>query len=552
MNDVIDTDVLIIGAGPVGLALALDLARRGVPSVVVDDTAVDTGVLPAKAGLLNERTMEICRQWGVADEVRAAGAPADYPRDTVYCTALVGGELIGRSQVPPISALPRDLSPETTAKCPQFIFDPILERAALETGLVDLRRPHRLVAYREQDGSVTAEVADMSATGRRTETISAAYLVGCDGAASTVRRQAGIPFDGGTLDYSISVITEIESLEDHHPFGRAERFMFIDERGTWCNVTSMDYQKYWRFTFLGYPEKPALDEFDAEAAVAAAVGSSDLPLRILGAVPWRRSESAARTYHQGRVFLAGDAAHTTSPTGGHGLNTGIGDAATLGWILAGLVDGWAGPEAAEAYTAERRPVALRNSGISSVHYRNWVDGVDFRGATAPGAAGKRERERIGRDLADVLSSQWSSQGVSLGYRYEDSGLIVDDGSVAPPDDPSSYTPTAKPGHRAPHVVLKDGRSTLDLFGAGFTLLSFGERDEHDEDVALLQAAAMERGLPLKVEHIDEPDARSVYERQLVLVRPDGMVAWRDDLVGGATVAAQVVDTARGAGSPTHA
>jgi 2-polyprenyl-6-methoxyphenol hydroxylase-like FAD-dependent oxidoreductase len=546
VNDIIETSVLIVGAGPVGLALALDLARRGVRSVVIDDTEVGTELLPAKAGVLNDRTMEICRRWGIADEIRAAGVPADYPRDTVYCTALVGGELIGRSPLPPINALPRDLSPETTAKCPQFIFDPILEAAATKTGLVDLRRPQRLVAYREQDGSIAAEVADL--TDGRTETISAMYLVGCDGAASTVRRQAGIPFDGATLDYSISVIAEIESLEKHHAFGRAERFMFIDERGTWCNLTSMDYQNYWRFTFLGYAEKPVLDEFDTEAAVASAIGSSNVPLRILGAVPWRRSECAARTYHQGRVFLAGDAAHTTSPTGGHGLNTGIGDAATLGWILAGLVNGWAGPEAAAAYTIERRPIALQNSRISSAHYRNWLAGVDFRGATASGATGQSERERIGRELATVLSSQWSSQGVSLGYRY-DSTLVIDDGSVAPSDDPSSYTPTAKPGHRAPHVLLRDGRSTLDLFGAGFTLLSF---DEPAEDVGLLTAAAAERGLPMSVEYIDDPGARSRYERRLVLVRPDGMVAWRGDRVDGASGAGRVVDAVRGARSQRHA
>jgi hypothetical protein len=251
-----------------------------------------------------------------------------------------------------------------------------------------------------------------------------------------------------------------------------------------------------------------------------------VPCKVLRVVPWRRSQCAAARYVAGRVALVGDAAHTTSPTGGHGLNTGLGDAVGVAWVLEALVKGWGGQELLQAYALERRPIAIRNGSSSTRNYQAWVrrDG-DYEKIDQSDADGDAARAAIGRQLSAMLYPEWNSLGIALGYRYTGSPGVVSDGSVEPPDDPSVVVQTSRPGHRAPHVWLADGRSTIDLFGRGFVLVRLGA--QAPSAAALVQAAAAMQ-VPLRVEHIDEPEVVRVYERALVLVRPDGHVAWRGD------------------------
>lgn len=536
------TPVLIVGAGPVGLALALDLGQRGVPSLVIDRKPVGADTLPWKAGTLNERTMELCRRWGISEQVAHWGAPDDYPRDTVYCTSLIGGYFLGRSRVPSTEerrALPE--TPEIPRKCPQFILDPLLARAALETGLVQLQYGTALTGLTQSPSGVTVEV--VTDDGVRHQ-ITADYLVGCDGAGSKVRRLLEIPFEGHTLDYSLTVVAEIDSLERYHDYGRAERFMFVGTNGTWCNVTSMDFRRYWRFTFLGYTEEPDPASFDAEAAVARAVGDGEIPFNILGVTPWRRSQCTARRFHKGRVLLAGDAAHTTSPTGGHGLNTGLGDVSDLGWMLSACIHGWGGPGLLRAYTTERRQVAVRNGAISSRNYEAWVGAAaDYDRIFDSGPEGDAVRARIGRHCVEALYGEWHAAGVSLGYRYEGSPIIVPDGTPAPPDPVSTYTQTARPGHRAPHIVLPDGSSTLDMFGDEFVLLGFASASSQTDQ---LRSAAKKAHVPLRVVTLSDDHAEQVYASPLVLVRPDGHVAWRATSSLDTKMSEEIIDTVRGA------
>jgi 2-polyprenyl-6-methoxyphenol hydroxylase-like FAD-dependent oxidoreductase len=514
-----EAPVLIVGGGPVGFALALDLAQRGVRSTIVEQDAGTGLVLLAKAGFLNERSMEIFRRWGLAERVASWGCPDDYPRDTTYCTSL-NGHLIGtdplacaRDRVPPPS------TPEINRKCPQYILDPLLAKAAAETGLVEVLYQTRFESFGQDAAGVDATFCNV-ATGRAFER-RADYLVGCDGAASDVREQAGIAFEGQTLDYSVSALVRIDRLERFHPLGRAERFMFIGTHGTWANLTSVDLLSLWRFTKLGASEKLDLERLDVAADLRRAFGRDDVPFEIVRYVPWRRSQRTAQRYRAGRVLLAGDAAHTTSPTGGHGLNTGLGDAAGLGWALGAQLSGWGGERLLDAYSSERRGVAIRNSSASTRNYQAWVGGADYSRALDAGAEGDAARGRIGAALRASLYPEWNSYGVAMGYRYDDSPGIAADGSPATADDPSHYVPTARPGHRAPHAWMKDGRSTLDLFGRGFVLLRFSG------DAAPLAAAAARANVPLEVVEVAQPaEIAALYERALVLVRPDGHVAWR--------------------------
>lgn len=533
--------ILIIGGGPVGFAVAIDLAMRGRNSTIVER---DTGtglVLLAKAGFLNERSMELFRRWGIADRVAGWGCPDDYPRDTIFCTSLTG-HLIGsaplecaRDRIRP------DSTPEINRKCPQYILDPLLAKIAGETGRVEILYDTTFEGYVEEADGVRVTLRNTKRDERferRTP-----YLVGCDGAASSVRQAAGIPFEGETLDRSVSALVRIEHLENYHPLGRAERFMFIGAKGTWANLTSVDLLSLWRFTALGVDTSLDTEEIDLAPDLERAFGRDDVPYEILRNVSWRRSQCAAQTFRKGRVLLAGDSAHTTSPTGGHGLNTGLGDAAGLGWVLDAMLAGWGGETLLDAYSEERRSVAIRNSSASTRNYRAWVGGVDYTEVETDGARGDAARREIAEHLDASLYPEWHSYGVAMGYRYDASPVVVPDGTPATDDDPSVYEQTARPGHRAPHAWRADDTSTIDLFGRAFVLLSF---DPASRGEGLVEAAAS-RSMPIETVAIDEPAIAELYERRLVLVRPDGHVAWRGDaLPTKASDLAAIVDRVRGA------
>lgn len=532
----IDSPVLIVGGGPVGLATALDLGRRGVRCIVVERDR-GTGVeLLAKAGTLNERTMEICRFWGIAEAVARCGFPDDVNLDTLYCTAL-DGMLIGVDPRPATSGrMPPPGAVEMLRKCPQFLFDPILAQAVSATGHVELLYGHRFERLEQDASGVTIEVTNLDdGTTRR---LRGRYMVACDGAGSPIRRGLDIDFPGRMLSYSVSAMLRAD-LGDSR-FGIRNRYMFIDEGGTWANLTSVDGRQLWRFTLVGNEAKldPAVHEITTD--IERAFGSA-IPFEVLRVLPWRRSECTADKYRVGNVFLAGDAAHTTSPTGGHGLNTGIGDAFALGWMLHAVLSGQGGAGLLDAYEVERRPVAIRNSSISTENFAGWIAAADFNGVLSPGADGDRTRTRIGAEMSAALRQEWTSTGVALGYRYEGSPLIIPDGTPEPPDPAEAYHQTARPGHRAPHAWLDDRRSTIDLFGNGYVLLRFDPTIE----VADFIAAAQLREIDLTLIDIGKPDIAELYERALVLVRPDAHVCWRSDAAPDQAEAARLVATVTG-------
>ena len=523
MTQVIETPVLIVGGGPVGFALAIDLAWRGKRSTVIEEQPGTATVLLAKAGTINERTMEFCRRWGIADNVANLGFPDDFSRDTVYCTAL-NGQFIGRDPMP--SARDRKSppgGPEMLRKAPQHLFDPMLEKVVKERGMTDILYHCRFESL-AQDGEGVTTIYRNARTGE-TGTIRSRYVVGADGAGSAVRRALDIPFEGQLLSYSVSAMVRVKDLERFHSFGNGERFMFIGPNGTWANLTAVDGQELWRFTLIGSDERFDLEKLDMSDALRRAFGRDDIEFEIMRYMPWRRSQMIAKRYRVGRAFLAGDAAHTTSPTGGHGLNTGLGDSVDLGWILNAALEGWGGDKLLDAYEAERRPVAIRNSSASTRNFNVWTGGADYSNVLDEGPAADEARRKIGQQMSASLHQEWHSQGIGMGYRYEGSPVIVADGSPATPDDADRYVPTARPGHHAPHAWLADGRSTLDLFGHGFVLIRFGDKPS---DVTAIVEMAAEHSLPLTVVDMNDKAIERLYGSGLVLVRPDAHVCWRGD------------------------
>ncbi|MGE0805750.1 MAG: FAD-dependent monooxygenase [Burkholderiaceae bacterium] len=537
----LETPVLIVGAGPIGLGMALELAYRRNASIVVEQGAEpDGGVILAKATGLNERSLELLRRWGLSDAIARFDYPDDLPMTTFYCTAL-NGKLLGADPRPSIRDRPiPPFSPVKRRPCPQHLLDPLLTQAARRTGMTTIRFGSRLETLQQNEQGVTARIRDAASGG--SYTIRARFAVACDGAGSTVRRLLGIPFPGRDLGDSISAIVRIPDFRRHAEVGRGARYMFIGANGTWSNLLAMNGSDVWRLVLMGPDAALEPNEAQMAAAIRRALGREDLPFEILRLGRWRRSQCLAERYRAGRVMLAGDAAHTMSPTGGHGLNTGFGDVFSLGWMLDAMLHGWGGEHLLDAYGAERRPIAFRNGEISSENFSRWLGATDFSRVFDESPGGDAERERIGRELSASLQQEWFSVGVAMGYRYEGSPIVVNDGTPAPPDEISSYTQTARPGHRAPHAWLTDGRSTIDLFGRGFVLLRFGGPAD---DVEPLIAAAHRHGVPVSVVDIDVPEIATLYERRLVLVRPDGHVAWRGDELPGDPL--ELIDVVRGAG-----
>lgn len=519
-----DTPVLIVGGGPVGLALAGDLGWRGIPCTLIEKS--DGAIEQPRMDLVGIRTMEFCRRWGIADWVRDAPYPNDYPQDCVYVTGLNGYEL-GREPLPSrADERPPPQSPQKRERVPQDLFDPILQRFAGSFPHVTLRYRAELVVYEQTADGVQASVRD-AITGN-TETVSADFLVGADGASSTVREIAGIGMSGNpALTYTTNVVFRCADFPALHDKGKAYRFIFIGPEGTWLTIVAINGRDRFRMSIVGSPEKVTHNEADIDAALRRAVGR-DFRYEIESVLRWVRRELVAERFGQDRVFIAGDAAHLMSPTGGLGMNTGIGDAADLGWKLEAALRGWGGKHWLHSYEAERRPVALRNVNVSS---QNLGRMLSTRARLPPSELfeqspqGDDVRREYGAWFSETMRHEWFMNGVHLGYRYDGSPIVWPDGTPAPPLESMTYTQTARPGARAPHVWLPDGRSTLDLFGRGFVLLRLSA-DAPSGDA--LRAAAEQRGVPLQIVPLDSPDVLQAYQSCLVLVRPDGHVAWRGD------------------------
>ena len=516
--------VLIVGGGPVGLALAGELGWRSVPCMLIEKT--DGTIEQPKMDLVGIRTMEFCRRWGILDWVRDAPYPLDYPQDYVYLTALNGYEL-GREPFPGrgFEEVPPE-SPQNRQRVPQDMFDPILTRFARTFPHVTLRYDCELIDFREDAGGVRAEVRDTK-TGA-TDTIEAAYMVGTDGGASTVRERLGIRMSGNpALTYTTNVMFRCPNFAELHDKGKGYRFIFIGPEGVWLTIVAVNGGDRFRMSIVGTAEKITHTEDDIRAALRRAMGR-DFDYEILSVMRWVRRELVADRFGTDRVFIAGDAAHLMSPTGGFGMNTGIGDAVDLGWKLEAVVNGWGGAGLLASYDAERRPIGLRNVKQAS---RNLARMLSTRQRLpgpevfAPGPQGDAARKAYGEWFADVMRQEWFSDGIMLGYRYDDSPIVWSDGTPAPPDLSHPYVQTARPGARAPHVWLSDGRSTLDLFGRGFTLLRLGADAPTGDRIA---HAAAECNVPLTRITLLEPQVLAAYQRRLVLVRPDGHVAWRSD------------------------
>jgi 2-polyprenyl-6-methoxyphenol hydroxylase-like FAD-dependent oxidoreductase len=533
--------VLIAGAGPVGVSLAIELAYRNIRCLVVEQT--DGSVDFPTTNLANTRTSEHLRRWGIAGRMRfESGYPTDYPRNYLFVTRMTGYE-IARFDHPangdPASRSP--FSPEGRLWISKPYFDPVLHRHVKTLPTVEVRYETSLESFRQDGDKVVADIVDKKTSHH--ESIEADYLVGCDGGKSNTRRALGIQFQGVfSQGMNVAVLFRSPFLKSIS-HGPAVMYQIINAHinGT---IAAVDGKELWRLNIRNVNQEH-LDALNAPEKLRHALGEN-IPFEFLEVRPWTGHCVVAEKYQEGRVFLAGDAAHLNWPTGGFGMNTGVGDAVDIGWKLAAVLKGWGGAHLLDSYTAERKPIAMINVNEAAEMRANYDNQTPF----SPKIEEDSEEGNQLRDNARAAimrtrakEFQHDSAGIELGYRYENSPICISDGTTPPALDHGLYVPSTWPGVRAPHVWLKDGRSTLDLFGKGFTFLNVSGKTT---DTSTITQAANNVGLPLEVVALDDPKLCEVYERSFVLVRPDGHVAWRGDALP--PNAEEVIEKVRGAAS----
>ena len=378
------------------------------------------------------------------------------------------------------------------------------------------------------------------ATGNSLE-VRSKYLLGTDGPGSSVRKAIGVELEGHSLPLKAVLVhfrskdlTRIRSQGHfwHIFFTHGGIFICQNEEDIWT-------------AHLPFPEEVDVSAFDPKEIVYQVLGGNIAPYpikidEIIVNSTWKPSLYVANHYRSpgGKVFLAGDSVHQNIPTGGYGMNTGLGDAFDLSWKVAAVLKGIGGPTLLDSYEVERKPVGARNVPRSGLHmYQHIAVGEWVRAAT-PGSLTSKDSEEGAKLRAKIFEHYKSNDGenkehgVELDYRLEGSPIINPDvpsgqPAIPPPWNPRTYTPSTHPGHRAPHVILSDGKThMLSLYGLWFTLVDFTSESDAS---TIFTGAAHELGVPLKVVRlINESLARRLWEKDVVLIRPDGFVAWRGE------------------------
>jgi 2-polyprenyl-6-methoxyphenol hydroxylase-like FAD-dependent oxidoreductase len=527
----LDTIIVVAGAGPVGMSLAIDAAMRGFDVVVLE--ARQAGDPPsAKCNTVAARTLETFRRFGVAEQVRAAGLPDDYPTDVIYCTSITGYELTRIAQPSRLERrlpgfLDSDwLTPEPVVRVSQLYLEPILLRRLEQEPRVRVLNQTLVESYEQDADGVT--VFCRGADGDET-VVRGRFLAGCDGGRSIVRKTMGVRLLGDAeLGRTRSSLIRAPGL----------RALFGDRRPVWMSwvsnprirgtVIAIDGRDVWLVhRSLGSNHRD-FDDLDFDQSIRDSLGvGPEFGWEVINHEDWVGRRLVAERFRDGNVFLAGDAAHLWVPYAGYGMNAGVADAMSLSWAMCAVAKGWAPPSFLDAYEAERQPITEQVSRLAI--------GKVAQNAAALGSgsvpavieehspAGAQLRADLGERLRDINVSQFAPAGLNFGYFYDRSPIIAYDGETAPPYDMGTVTPSTVPGCRMPHLWLGPGRSVYDALGPDYTLVRF----QPDVEVAPLMRAADAAGLPLTLLDVDAADP-NLFRQPLLIVRHDQIVAWRGD------------------------
>jgi 2-polyprenyl-6-methoxyphenol hydroxylase-like FAD-dependent oxidoreductase len=531
MMENFNTQVLVVGAGPVGLTLAMDLAWRGVQVTIAERR--QRGEPPSvKCNHVSARSMEIFRRLGVVGAVRNAGLPPDYPNDISYRTTATGTEL-SRILIPSrAERYTQKAGPDgwwPTAEPPhrinQIYLEPILFSHAESLPSLRILKRTEVVDMEQDDDGVTAKVRDLET--HQTREISCQYLIGCDGGKSEIRRMIGATLSGD------AIVQRVQSTLIRAP----SLLGLMKEKPAWAtfstnprrsgNMYAIDGRELWLIHNYLTTEETDFESVDRDNSIRLILGvGPEFQYEMIGKEDWIGRRLVADRFRNRRVFICGDAAHLWVPMAGYGMNAGIADAANLSWLIAAVLDGWGAPGILDAYEAERQPITQQVSRFAMDHaialskQRAAVpDSIED-----PGPKGDAVRARFGRELYDLNVNQYCCGGLNFGYFYDQSPIIAYDGTSPPRYTMYDFTPSTVPGCRTPHFWLQGGQSLYDALGPGYTLLRFNRA----VDATALVSAANARGVPLSIVDIELAEGKLPYTHELVLSRPDQHVAWRGD------------------------
>ena len=527
-------DVVIIGGGPCGLTLAIELGRRGISTILLEERTTPSRFPSANA--TQARTMEHYRRLGFAEKVRAQGLPPDYPTDIAYFTRYTRHE-IARFSLPSARAareMVKTLSGSWSAaelphRVSQIFVEDVLRAEAAACPTVSLRPGWRMTAIRDDGTGVEVDAE----RGSERVTVRGAYAVAADGGGSPTRKMLGINYEGETgavRDFMggrmFAIHFRAPKLYDVLPHPRAWMYWAVNQhrRSFMAAVNGRD--EFTIHTQL-QPGIRASEISDAQAvAMVHELFGAPLDIEILGRSSWNAGFTlVADKFRHGRILLGGDAVHLFTPTGGLGYNTAVEDAVNLGWKLAAVLKGWGGEQLLATYETERRAIAKRNT----TYARGFADSVGLFALPAAleddGPVGEAARKLTGDHYNFHARFEFNIPGITFGGRYDGSPIIVPDGTAPPPDSPNTYVPTGCPGGRAPHLWLDHGRSLYDALGFEFTLLVFNQSAAGAEK---FRQAADAQKIPLAVVPVTADGARELYGADLALIRPDQIVAWRGD------------------------
>lgn len=509
--------------------MALELGMRGVSVMLIERR--DGGVTVPKMGYVNPRTMEFCRRWGISEAVKSHGWPTYLPRNIVWLTSLTGKKIaeIKYPSVDDMGVL--SYSPERGQRCSQLFFDPILLRRLRREAGVQIRHSCEMMAFAQDEHSVTCQVKDLEQG--TTFEVDSAWLVACDGSASGIREASGIGMTGSPkVRHCTNVIFRSPNLWRYMKHGVAAFNWLVGPEGQWGNVISIDGDTIWRLSLtVGRPDLPLSQE--EVAAYITRATHPDVGFEISSMMPWTRQDRLADRFRHGRIFLAGDSAHLLPPTGGLGMNSGMGDAVDLSWKLSAVLKGWAPEKLLETYDIERRQVLERNT-AEAVQNNNVLMalpvGPEIADASPAGDA-LRLRLRTLIEGTPEYRTEYEQEGTVLGFFYDRSPLLIrqnSDPPLLPNRHGSDFVQVARVGGRAPHVWLDDNSSTLDRFGAGFSLVQCA-RNPADGQAFAVRAEG--RNVPIAlVDFSDHPAVREAYRCVFALIRPDGHIAWMGDVL----------------------
>ncbi|MEO8857445.1 MAG: FAD-dependent monooxygenase, partial [Burkholderiaceae bacterium] len=447
--------IIVVGAGPVGLALGIELGWRGIACMLVERSTEMVDFPTCES--INARTLEHMRRWGMAEAMRDAGFPPDVPRNVRFMTRVLGHELLcfERPSNRDFRETMGHVTPEGGIWCPRMLFEPVMRRQLARYPQVQLASGQEVTRFAQDAGGVDVDLRDLQ-TGLAAHW-RCDYLVACDGAASGTRKALGIALAGTFAEgHNITVYFESAALAARLADKPGIMMDIVNAEGR-ANLSSVDGRDRWRLTVHALSQGP----IEPARLVRDALGQ-ELDFTVIGAKPWDGHRVVAERYRERRVFLAGDAAHLLWPRGGFGMNTGVGDVVDLGWKLEAMLAGWGGAQLLDSYEIERRPVAARN--VDEAASNRAEDAglpvpADIEADTPSGA---QARQRLGEVIRERRAKEWNSLGIQLGYTYDHSPLCVSDGTPALPESATDYVPNTRPGARAPHAWLEDGCSILDL------------------------------------------------------------------------------------------